>query len=197
MIHPSPAVEVTTIMSLLRFGGRPLRLAAVLCALVHADAGGAAAQSEPTRSTGAGPEYRDTALSSARLWQDGDPGERLHLRGRVVSVGGEPVDGAQLIMWQADGGGSYHPERYRTRLYTAENGEFRLTTAVPGQYYGLAHIHVMVSHPNFQPLTTRVLFKGDPYLGEADDDLAIMLEEVRKDDATVMVGSVQFVLEPL
>ena len=139
----------------------------------------------------------ESAPSAARLWQDGDPGQRLHLRGRVMSAAGEPVQGAQLVMWQADGSGSYQPDRYRARLYTTEAGEFRLTTAVPGQYYGLAHIHVMVSHPNYQPLTTRILFKGDPHLQAADEALAILLEEVRSEDATVMVGNVQFVLDPL
>lgn len=143
-----------------------------------------------------GPEYQPDVPSSARFWQEGDPGQRLHLRGRITSTSGSPVAGAGITLWQADGAGEYHGDRYRAQLFTGDNGEFRLTTAVPGQYYGLKHIHVMISHPDYQPLTTQILFRGDPALLPEDEDLAILLEEVRHEDGTVMVGSVEFVLEP-
>lgn len=150
----------------------------------------------PTRSTHTGPEYQTDAPSSARFWQEGDPGQRLHLRGRVTSTSGSPLVGAGITLRQADGAGEYHGDRYRAQLFTGDNGEFRLTTAVPGQYYGLKHIHVMISHPDYQPLTTQILFKGDPALLPENEDLAILLEEVRHQDGTIMVGSVEFVLEP-
>ena len=159
----------------------------------------AAAQSlEPQmQETQAAPGYRSDSAASARLWQEGDPGHRLHLRGRVTSTAGSPVSGAGITMWQADGGGNYHEQRYQAQIFTRDNGEFRLTTAVPGQYYGLMHIHVMISHPDYQPLSTQILFRGDPSLMAEDEELAILLEEVRNEKGKAMVGSVEFVLEPL
>jgi protocatechuate 3,4-dioxygenase beta subunit len=165
--------------------------------LVGAESTGAQSGSAPTRSTHPGPEYQDETPSTAHLWEDGDPGQRLHLRGRVISTSGAPLAGAEIVLWQADGAGSYHPERYRARLISRENGEFRVTTALPGTHYGLKHIHVMLTHPDYQPLTTRILFRGDPMLDPEDEDLAILLEEVRNESRTVLVGNVQFVLAPI
>ena len=145
--------------------------------------------------SGAG--YAMDSPSSVRLWQEGDPGQRLHLRGRVTSSLGMPIAGAGVTVWQADGAGDYHEQRYRAHLFTRDNGEFRLTTAVPGQYFGLKHIHIMISHPDYQPLNTQILFRGDPALAPEDEDLAILLEVVREEDGGVMVGSVEFMLEPL
>lgn len=157
----------------------------------------AAAQTDrsPTRSTPAGPEFAPGEPSSGRLWRDGDPGQRLHLRGRVLSTSGAPITGAEVQTWQADGSGTYRPQ-YRALLTSTDNGEFRLTTAVPGQYYGEKHIHITISHPDFHPLTTRILFRNDPNLRSGNEDLAIALEEVRSEGKSVMVGSVEFVLEP-
>ncbi len=152
-------------------------------------------QREPTRSTAPGPEYTGSAAATARLWQEGDSGERLHLRGRVVDVNGSPVAGAEINLWQADGDGAYHEDRYRALLTTDPRGEFRLTTVVPGQYFGLKHIHLSITHPDHEFLTTRILFKGDPNLSSHDQDLAILLEQVQMDDEVVMLGSVEFVLE--
>ncbi|MCB1742451.1 MAG: hypothetical protein KDK91_18895 [Gammaproteobacteria bacterium] len=190
-----------------RFDGRCTSTRIMLCMVAVLAMGAADAQEqgggarEPTRSTNSGPEYRATpdsrSASSARLWQDGDPGQPLDLRGRILSTDGKPVSGAIITLWQADGGGQYHPERYRAQLVSATNGEFRLATAVPGQYYGVKHIHLTVSHDQYRPLTTRILFKGDPNLSESDADLAILLEEVRAQDRVLMVGSVELVLEPL
>lgn len=169
----------------------------VLTVLLLAPPQPVAAQSEraPTRSTPAGPEYAPGDASGGRLWREGDPGQRLHLRGRVLSTSGEPVAGAEVRTWQADGGGNYRPE-YRAVLVTTDKGEFRLTTAVPEQYFGERHIHIAINHPDFHPLTTRILFRGDPNLRPGNEDLAILLEEVRTEGSTVMVGSVEFLLEP-
>jgi protocatechuate 3,4-dioxygenase beta subunit len=100
-------------------------------------------------------------------------------------------------MWQTDGSGSYRGMRYRAVLQSADNGEFRVTTVVPEQYYGAKHIHVIITHPAYRPLTTRILFKGDPHVSADNEDLAILLEEVHADGASVMVGGVEFVLAPL
>lgn len=167
-------------------------LASGLCALLVFVHPPAAAQSPQPQTQ----ETRADSIAAARLWQEGDPGQRLHLRGRVTSTAGTPVSGAGVVLWQADGAGHYHEQRYRAQVFTLDNGEFRLTTAVPGQYYGLKHIHVMVSHPDYHPLSTQILFRGDPALTPEDSELAILLEEVGNEEGKVMVGSVEFVLEP-
>lgn len=138
----------------------------------------------------------DPAPSTGKLWREGDPGERLHLRGRVVSTDGRPVAGAEISFRQADGTGAYPESRYRARLVTAEDGAFQVITVLPGQYWGAKHIHVTLVHPGYVPLDTRILFRGDPNIDETEGDLAIPLEEVRTEQGTVLMGGVEFVLEP-
>lgn len=138
------------------------------------------------------------APSTVRLWQAGDHGQRLNVRGRVLSATGGPLSGATIQLWQADGTGAYREDRYRTSFPTADDGTFRLSTVLPGQYWGAKHIHVIVSHPQHQPLHTQVLFKGDPYLSSSPEgELVMVTEEVRIEDETILVGGVEFLLQPL
>ena len=108
------------------------------------------------------------------LWQPGDPGQRLHINGLVRSVSGEPVADAVIHIRQADGQGDYHPDRYRARLTTSAEGQYGFGTVLPGQYYGVKHIHVLVTHDNYEPLETRILFMRDPNIDiETQRDQAI------------------------
>lgn len=175
-----------------------LTLAAVaLVGSVGSTATAAEAARDATRDTGTGPEYQPNSASTTELWQPGDPGERLNLKGRVLSTDGKPLAGATVEMWQADGAGSYRSERYRATLRTDADGSFRVKTVVPGQHLWKKHIHVRVQREGYEPLATQILFKGDPHLNEArDGDLAILLEEVKTGEETVMVGGVEFVLRP-
>ena len=132
--------------------------------------------------------------NTAMLWQPGDPGERLFLRGRVVTGGGQPVGGATVYLRQADGTGVY-TDRYQTRLETAADGSFSIATVLPGQYRGVKHIHMAAVHDAYPMLQTRVVFKGDPNLTRAGArDLVVLLEEVRQDGETVLVGDLELVL---
>jgi len=135
--------------------------------------------------------------SKVVLWQPGDPGDRMFLRGRVLGASGRPLAGAVLQLRQADGTGSYHDYRYKAVLETAEDGSFSISTVLPGQYWGEKHIHVGVSHKGYEPMVTRILFKGDPNLESGGDyEHVILLEEVHKDGEKVLVGGVEFVLTP-
>ncbi len=135
--------------------------------------------------------------SKVVLWQPGDPGDRLFLRGRVLGASGRPLAGAVLRLRQADGTGSYHEYRYKAVLETAEDGSFSVSTVLPGQYWGEKHIHVSVSHQGYEQLVTRILFKGDPNLESGSYyEHVILLEEVHKDGEKVLVGGVEFVLTP-
>jgi catechol 1,2-dioxygenase len=119
-----------------------------------------------------------------------EPGDRLLFTGAVRSTGGEPLPGAVLDVWQADGQGLYSrfapglPEwNLRGRVATGADGRFAIGTVVPHAYdipgephlarvlalLGLephrpAHIHVKVERAGYAPLTTQVYFAGDPWL---------------------------------
>jgi protocatechuate 3,4-dioxygenase beta subunit len=136
------------------------------------------------------------APAAAQFWRDGDPGTRLYLRGRVLGRNGEPLVGVQVQLRQADGAGDYQPDRYRGMVNTGARGTFSLDTALPGQYYGAKHIHVILSHPRHGTVTTSILFKGDPNLPAGEADRAVLLEEVNRDGETVLVGNVELVMAP-
>jgi protocatechuate 3,4-dioxygenase beta subunit len=162
----------------------------VLCLLLVPQAV-AAAES----SAGSGTDGVYGVPTSAVLWQPGDAGERLFLRGRVVDPEGRPLADALVALRQADGNGEYHDVRYRATLRTAKDGTFSVSTVLPGQYWGAKHIHLMVQHDAHGQLATRILFKGDPHLNEAGDgDFIILLEEVHKDGEKVLVGGVELIL---
>ena len=119
-----------------------------------------------------------------------EPGDRLVFTGVVRSTGGEPLPGAVLDVWQADGQGHYShfapglPEwNLRGRVATGADGRFAIGTVVPLAYdipgephtarvlelLGLephrpAHIHVKVERSGHVPLTTQVYFAGDRWL---------------------------------
>ena len=132
--------------------------------------------------------------SIAKLWRPGDPGTRLELRGRVLGGSGQPIEGAEIHLRQADGTGTYQAERYRAVLYSGKGGAFAIRSVLPGQYYGAKHIHVLVKHDAHAPLNTRILFRGDPNIDAGEEDLAIALEEVKRDDETVLVGNVELLM---
>lgn len=146
-------------------------------------------------AAGAGEGAATGSSASVVLWQQGDPGERLFLRGRVLDPGGRPLAGARVFLRQADGSGRYHDIRYRATLLTSNDGTFNVSTVLPGQYRGPKHIHLLVAHEQYGQLAARVLFKGDPYVDEARaGDFAILLEEVHKNGEKMLVGGVELVV---
>ncbi len=172
-------------------------VASGLFLLCGATALAAKSQLEPTPTGTEGPMYRSDAPKAVDLWRSGDPGQRLHILGRVTSIDGRPIPGAELNIWQADGAGQYHENRYRTLVRTEEDGGYRFSTVLPGQYYSVKHIHMVVTHRAHDRLPTRILFKGDPQLDQvADGDLAIDVEEARVDGETVLFGRFDIVMRP-
>lgn len=126
-----------------------------------------------------------------------EPGEALVVSGAVHGLGGEPLAGAELDMWQAtaETPGQYsnvHPGlpdyNLRGRFHTDAQGAFQVETVVPAAYqihtsgptgelfeligrsaWRPAHLHFKVSHPGYRPLTAQLFFTGDAYL---DSDAA-------------------------
>ncbi len=153
---------------------------------------GCAARGDPaaTPSTLAGPFYRADAPRldhGANLSRDG-VGVPLHVTGWIRSVAGQPLCGAEVEVWHADGKGRYEnqdpdsqPEHnLRGRFVTDAAGQFSFRTVRPGGYslpddgpvgqlarrLGLsldrpAHLHFAVSAPGHQRLVTAIFDGGD------------------------------------
>lgn len=176
-------------------GELPLLLDVLMESTVAEVSGGAPGATDsnvegPFFVTGA-PEVTAGDDGLARLpMRTDEPGDRLVFTGAVRSTGGEPLPGAVLDLWQADGDGQYSrfapglPEwNLRGRVTTGADGRFAIHTVVPLPYdipgephtarvlelLGLephrpAHIHVKIEAPGHLPLTTQVYFEGDQWL---------------------------------
>ena len=141
----------------------------------------------------------DGSVQKARLidlWQPGDTGPRMNIRGRVTSLDGTPLANIRVSIRQANGDGDY-TERYRTTLTTDDKGRFQFGSAVPGNYMGAKHVHVTVYQDGWEYFDTSILFKGDPNLDEHyEDGTAIFLEESTVNGETIMFGRFDIVLTP-
>ena len=129
------------------------------------------------------------------LWQPGDPGQRLNIRGRVTTLDGTPVAGASIYIRQADGNGDYI-DRYSANLESDDKGRYQFGTVLPGQYYGTKHIHVTITHDGYRSLDTEILFQGDPNLDDPEAPNAIFLEEATLNDETILYGRFDITLSP-
>jgi len=144
-----------------------------------------------TESTILGPFYRESPPEfelGAEIVRDGE-GDPALISCRVTDVAGEPVVGACVDVWQADGRGLYDVQRrnpaddLRGRFHTGQQGEFWFWTVKPVSYpvptdgpvgdllraieshpFRPAHIHFRITHAGFETLTTHLFVAGDPYL---------------------------------
>jgi protocatechuate 3,4-dioxygenase, beta subunit len=103
-------------------------------------------------------------------------GQVTHVSGRVLDVGGRPLAGTRVEIWQCDHHGIYdHPRQggleRRDQAFqgfgqtqTGADGAYRFRTIKPVAYAGRTpHIHVKVFGPdNRRPLTTQMYLAGDP-----------------------------------
>lgn len=142
----------------------------------------------PLAQSGGDPPY------VASLWNEGDPGERLEIRGIVMDAKGNPVAGAEVATRQADGSGTY-TEHYQATMVTNQRGEYVLRTARPGNYGTPMHIHISATHPVAGYAYTEIRFKGDPLLPKEGVEEAIALETVRIDGREHKVGTFHITLK--
>jgi hydroxyquinol 1,2-dioxygenase len=117
-------------------------------------------------------------------------GEHVVIRGRVLSVDGQPIAGALMDFWQTAKNGLYPqqdsdqaPDNLRCRIRTDSDGSYCLKTIKPGGYpvpydgpvgallraggrhaWRPAHFHWIVSADGFQPVVTEVFNAEDPYI---------------------------------
>lgn len=130
------------------------------------------------------------------LWQPGDPGERMNIRGRVSSIDGTPLGGIRISIRQANGEGDY-TENYRAVLESDARGRYQFGSVVPGNYFGAKHVLLTVYQDGFEYFDTSILFKGDPNLDEHyEDGTAIFLEESTVKGETILFGRFDIVLTP-
>ncbi|MFF2842405.1 dioxygenase [Paenarthrobacter sp. NPDC057981] len=128
-------------------------------------------------------------------------GDICVVRGKIVSVSGEPIPGAQIDVWQANTKGFYDVQQPgiqsigngRGLLHADENGEFHFRSVVPAYYpiptdgpvgsllnatarhpYRPAHIHFIVTAPGFKELTTHIFVGGSEYI---DSDAVFAVKE--------------------
>jgi catechol 1,2-dioxygenase len=111
-----------------------------------------------------------------------EPGEPLTITGTVTaSADCQPIANVTLDIWQTNARGLYsnllgleNPStpgtfNLRGRTRSDHEGRYRFESIVPGRYplfWPLTrprHIHLLVTHPRCQPLTTQIYFEGDEY----------------------------------
>lgn len=121
---------------------------------------------------------------------NGAAGEPCFVRGRVRSIDGRAVPGAEIQVWQADAKGFYDVQyadlgehRARGRLHADADGGYRFKTILAEAYpiptdgpvgrlldatkrhpWRPAHLHFMISAPGYERLITHVFRDGDQYL---------------------------------
>jgi catechol 1,2-dioxygenase len=136
----------------------------------------------PTADATRGPLYRRGAPWRTRLCPIDEPGEPLSIRGTIRRSGDcEPVARATLDVWQTNARGFYsnllglgnptNPRAFnlRGRLTSDDQGRYQFESILPGRYplfWPLTrprHIHLTVTHPHYESLTTQIFFEDDKY----------------------------------
>jgi protocatechuate 3,4-dioxygenase beta subunit len=144
-----------------------------------------------------GPYYTEGAPNRDILSDADTVGTPLVVTGTVYDADCQPVPGATIDVWQADGAGQYDNSGYKLRgvLTTDTQGRYTLTTVIPGIYPGRTeHIHVKVNAPGGPVYTTQLFFPGS-----AANDRDRIYEEsmqitVDEDGPDQMLATYNFVL---
>jgi protocatechuate 3,4-dioxygenase beta subunit len=115
-----------------------------------------------------------TAPSTGALAPEGEPGQRLEVRGVVYAADGRtPVAGASLYIYQTDARGHYRPDdamgnrdpRLMALLRTDASGRYSFTTIRPGSYPGTRvprHVHYEVGADGHGTRIFEIVFDDDP-----------------------------------
>jgi hydroxyquinol 1,2-dioxygenase len=144
-----------------------------------------------TPSTVMGPFHIDGSpeLPMGADMAAGLKGEPCFLVGTVSDLDGNPIEGAELDLWQTDGDGLYESQvdvegpHMRAIFHTGPDGKYTIRTIAPLGYsipmdgtvgelmrattishFRPAHIHFHISAPGYQPLITHLFRKGAKYL---------------------------------
>jgi catechol 1,2-dioxygenase len=157
--------------------------------------------------------------------RDNEPGTPLLFQGQVIAVDGTPLAGAKVELWHADDLGFYSqfapgiPEwNLRGTFIANDEGRFAIQTMRPAPYqiptdgacgvlieaagwhaWRPAHLHLKVSAPGYELITTQLYFPGDPH--NADDIASavkpeLVLDPKPRPDGEGEVTPYDFVLDP-
>jgi catechol 1,2-dioxygenase len=188
------------------------------------------ADREGSKGTIEGPYYvpgSPVLQSPATLPQrEDEAGTPLLFQGRVTSVSGEALPGAHVEIWHADDAGFYSqfapgiPEwNLRGTVVADAEGNYQINTLQPAPYqiptdgacgqlisaagwhaWRPAHLHLKVSAPGHQLITTQLYFTADEHLS---DDIAsavkpeLILDPKPTNDGSGREVSYDFVLAPV
>jgi catechol 1,2-dioxygenase len=168
------------------------------------------------------PEFRSEATLPMR---DDEKGTPFLFQGTVTDLDGNPLENAQVELWHADDDGYYSqfapgiPEwNLRGTIVTGPDGRFTFHTVKPAPYqiptdgscgaliaaagwhpWRPAHLHLKVSAPGKQLITTQLYFEGGQWVG---DDVAqavkpeLILRPIPAASGTGEEVTYDFVLDP-
>jgi protocatechuate 3,4-dioxygenase beta subunit len=130
----------------------------------------------------------------------GNEGDTVVVQGRVLTTDGDPIQGAEIEIWQTSNNGLYsnqdevQPEyNLRGHMMVGKDGNYAFTTVRPAPYtvpddgpvgellratgrqpWRPSHLHFIVTAPGFCMLVTEVFPSDDPYL---DQDVVFGVRE--------------------
>lgn len=123
---------------------------------------------------GEGPFYTPGApqMQNNMLAGLNEPGTRLIISGQVRNLDcSELIQNTVIDVWHANDAGEYDNTGFNLRGITHSNsqGFYIFETVVPGHYpnggsFRPSHIHVKITPPGFDTLTTQLYFEGDEYI---------------------------------
>lgn len=149
---------------------------------------------------GVTPSAADSAKKAklVDLWQPGDPGQRMNIRGRVTGPDGEPLAGIEISVSQPDGLGDWI-EQYSTTLMTDAQGRYQFGSVVPesSHYCGEPHVRVTIFQDGWDYYDKNLLFSEDiDMASHSEAGTPVFLEESTVNGETVMFGRYDIVLSP-
>ena len=132
------------------------------------------------------------------MWQPGDSGERMNIRGRVTSLDGTPLSGINIEIRQPNGDGQWD-EQYHTTLTTDDKGRYQFGSVVPTSHFcGDPHVEVVVYQDGFSYYDDKMVFQEDTssdnlYYG---DGTRVFLEESEVNGEVIKYGRFDIMLSP-
>jgi len=172
------------------------------------------------------PNAPERAWDGTIPMRENEPGTPLLFTGQVRSVDGKELPGATIELWHADSLGFYSqfapglPEwNLRGVFIASDEGRVRIKTVRPAPYqiptdgacgalidaagwhaWRPAHLHLKVSAPGYELITTQLYFPGDPH---NRDDIAgavkpeLLLDPGPREDGDGEITVYDFILDPV